>query len=77
MFSSTLQETICGPIFFGPLVLQPFLDTLVYLVKNEGGIHINLDDRVARSEISLGYVELDSLGKTLLFTRTKSDKSFL
>ena len=28
-----------------------------------------------RSKISLGYVEVDSLGETLFFTQTKSEKN--
>ena len=30
---------------------------------------------VVRSKISRGYVKVDGLGETLLFSRTKSDKS--
>ena len=29
---------------------------------------------VVRLKISRGYIEVDTLGETLLFTRTKSDK---
>ena len=36
----------------------------------------SLPKGVVRSKISRGYVEIDGLGGTLLFTRTKSDKNW-